>query len=153
MPWLKVRCWLSGRADVEAVRVREALGVAVGGGEERDETLPRLDRLTPPTSVSTVAVRPREVHGPVEAQQLLHRARRERRVGDEALPLVAAGASIATVPLPMRFIVVSWPATKSSTTVERSSSSESRSPSSSAGEQGGERGRRAGRRAAPRRSR
>ena len=36
------------------------------------------------------------------------------------------------MPLPIRFVVVSWPATNSSTTVERSSSSESLSPSSSA---------------------
>ena len=36
------------------------------------------------------------------------------------------------MPLPMRLVVVSWPATNSSTTVARSSSSVSRSPSSSA---------------------
>ena len=152
MPWLKVRCWLSGRRDVEPVGVGEPLGIAVGRRQQGDDALARLDRRRHRPATGTVAVRPVRWTGP--SKRSTPPPRRARATGRRRRRSHwSRWRSRATVPLPMRFVVVSWPATNSSTTVERSSSSESVSPSSSAASSAGEQVVARGWRGAPRRCR
>jgi hypothetical protein len=73
--------------DVESVRIREALRVAVGGAEHGDYRLTLVD-----PSVAELVVVGGEaggvLDGTLEAEQLLHGGRDECRLGAEELPLL-----------------------------------------------------------------
>ena len=123
MPWLNVRCWLSVRPMSRRSGSGNRAGIAVGGGQQRRHLRRPSANTWPPIVEVLGRDAPGDVDGAVVAEQLLDRGRRRASDRRRRRSHWSWCCRSANSPLPIRFIVVSWPATNSSSTMLRSSSS------------------------------
>mgnify|MGYP003693908325 CR=1 FL=1 len=97
-------------ADVEAVGLGELLGIAVGRRRCRASPASAARMTTPPISAGAGRDPVAELVRALEAQELLDRRAGPARVWRAIAPSRRASRAGTARPLPIRLVVVSWPA-------------------------------------------
>ena len=120
-PRPKERWRMSGRRDVEAIGVREHRRVAVRRADAAQRRARSPAASWPPSSTSSSGHAHGRLHGAVVAEQLFDGVLEERRAPRAGARAARGCRSSASVPLPIRLVVVSWPARSSRKLVASSS--------------------------------